>query len=384
MLQYASMKSTGTSSGVPKEVFLFVGTTAELIKLAPVIRELRERKISFTIVASGQNDIHFEEFVSFIGDVKIIYAVTPKSKEPSLFLFSLWAVKTFFSLTIGMYGHFKGLDKTNSLFIVHGDTVSSLMGTLVARLYGLKIVHIESGLRSFSFLEPFPEELCRFIVSRLADVHFSPNSWSLNNLSHVKGEKINTQQNTLIESFSSVMKEKSTHPLVKQLAKERKPYYVLVVHRQEHVLFGRKKTAGTVRYVLSEAPKKLRCIFLVHDISTDFLHDLGKVIPQDIAGSMMRVDRLPYGDFMHLLKGAEFMVTDGGSNQEELYYMGKPCLLLRNRTERIEGLHENVVLGKDNRRIIREFLVHYRRYVRKPIMVSHPSKIIVDYLFGGI
>ncbi len=370
---------------VYKRIFIFVGTTAELIKLVPVIREFKKRKVVFMVVASGQNDIHFEEFASVIGKIKIVYAVTPKGKESSLFQFLIWAVRTFFSLLKGMRGYFIGLDKSNSLFLVHGDTVSSLMGSLVAKVYGLKLVHIESGLRSFNFFEPFPEEICRYIISRLADVHFCPNQWAVDNLKSVKGEKVNTHQNTLIETFRSVMKTKSHHPLVRQLQKQKKRYFVLVVHRQEHVFFGKKRTTEMLKFVLSRVPKNMSCIFLVHDLSADFIHALGRALPQEIANTIVRVARLAYGDFMYLLMGSEFMITDGGSNQEEMYYMGKPCLLLRSCTERIEGLDHNVILSKNSKQRILHFLKNYRKYSRPPItsFVS-PSKIICNYVVQSL
>ncbi|RPI80779.1 MAG: hypothetical protein EHM34_09565, partial [Nitrosopumilales archaeon] len=186
-----------------RRIYIFIGTTAELIKLTPVIHELNRRKIKFTIIASGQNDIHFEEFQPALGNLDITYAVTPKSTQSSVPRFVIWSIRTFFSLLIGMRFGFRGLNKSNSYFIVHGDTVSSLMGSLVASIYGLQLVHVESGLRSFNFFEPFPEEICRYIVSRLANVHFCPNSWCMDNIASLAGEKINTQQNTLIEIFWS-------------------------------------------------------------------------------------------------------------------------------------------------------------------------------------
>ena len=255
------------------------------------------------------------------------------------------------------------------------------MGTLVARLYGLKLVHIESGLRSFNFLEPFPEELCRYIISRLADIHFCPNSWSVDNLSGVKGEKVNTFENTLIETFLFAMARKSRHPFVRRIQKEQKKYFVLVAHRQEHVLFNRNKTKELLRFVLHNIPDNIRCLFLVHDISAGFVESLELLIPEDLADKITKVNRLPYSDFMHLLNGSEFVVTDGGSNQEELYYMGKPCLLIRNYTERMEGLNRNVVLSKNNKRSIRKFIENYETYIQPSVHVTvPPSTIIVDHL----
>jgi|SRR5690348_12177085 len=366
-----------------KRIFLFIGTTAELIKLAPVIRELKKRRIEFTIIASGQNDIRFPEFRSIIGKVNVIQAVTPKSKKSSIFAFLIWTVRTFFSLLLGMRVNFKGLNKTNSLFIVHGDTVSSLMGSLVAWVYGLKLVHIESGLRSFSFFEPFPEEFCRYIISRLADIHFCPNAWSVKNLAHVKGEKVNTFENTLIEIFWDALNEKSTHPMAKRIKKDLKKYFVLVAHRQEHVLFNRESTKQLLTYVLNNIPNNITCLFLIHDISAGFVDTLELLIPESVANRIVKVGRLPYGDFMDLMKDAEFMVTDGGSNQEEMYYMGKPCLILRNRTERIEGLGRNALLSKNRRPIIKKFLLNYKKYRSHPIkMTGRPSVVIADYLFA--
>ena len=99
--------------------------------------------------------------------------------------------------------------------------------------------------------------------------------------------------------------------------------------------------------VLNIAPKKLKCIFLVHDLSSGFFTLIKEAMSSEIAENIIHIPRLPYVDFMHLIKGAEFMVTDGGSNQEEMYYMGKPCLVLRNNTERIEGLKKNVILRQN-------------------------------------
>ena len=365
-----------------KSTYLFIGTTAELIKLIPLIRELNIRKIPFQIIASGQNDIQFDEFKADLKQITIRRAVTPKGNKSSIILFVIWSLRTFFALLKGMQNDFRGLNKTNSLFIVHGDTVSSLMGSLVATVYRLKLVHIESGLRSFNFMEPFPEEICRYIISRLADIHFCPNEWSINNLSHVKGEKVNTYQNTLIESFWRAMKEKGRNKFVQKMLSGNKKFFVLVIHRQEHVLFNKEQSKKTMKLILNNSPKTLQCLFLIHDISTNLVRSLTYLIPKDVADNIVKVKRLPYSDFMHLLLGAEFIITDGGSNQEEMYYMGKPCLLLRNHTERIEGLRKNILLSRNKEQNIIRFMKNYERYRSNFVRIDkRPSKIIVDYLY---
>lgn len=366
-----------------KKVFLFIGTTAELIKVIPVIRELKRRKILFTVIASRQNNIQFEDFRPIIGKLNVTYAVAPKNNNPSIFFFALWGIRTFFSLLVGMRFGFRGLNKKNSYFIVHGDTVSSLMGSLVAFVYGLKLVHIESGLRSFDFREPFPEEVCRYIISRLADIHFCPNLWCVNNLKLCGGIKVNTYQNTLIEIYNLFAKLQKHGQFVHNIKGLQAKYFVLVVHRQEHVLFGRKKMLKILNCIFNKIPKNLSCVLLVHDQSIKFISELDTFIPLVKRKNIYKVGRLPYKDFINLMQGAEFVVTDGGSNQEELYYMGKPCLLLRNHTERIEGLGENVLLSKNNITSIKAFLEGYKKYERTPLSVVYkPSSIIVNYLFN--
>ncbi len=365
-----------------RKIFVFLGTTAELIKLAPVIQEIKKRNIDFTVIATGQNDIRFEEYNSILKGVVILKAVTPKSKESSVLAFVIWAIRTFFSLLLGMRSNFKGLNKSNSYFIIHGDTVSSLMGSLVASIYGLKLVHIESGLRSFHFLEPFPEEICRYIISRLADIHFCPNEWSKNNLKGFKGSKVNTYENTLIEAYYSAIAKTCHNSLVKSLTQSGKKYFVMVIHRQEHVVYAINIMHNLLTYVFSVVPTSFQCVFLVHDQSAKFIQELHEIITNKKMKNFITINRLPYPDFMHLLLKSEFVITDGGSNQEELYYMGKPCLLMRKHTERIEGLGKNVVLGNNDQTLIRQFIDSYSIYKRKQIRINkRPSAIIVDYLF---
>jgi len=366
-----------------KKTYIFLGTMAEVIKLAPVLQELQRRKIEFTIIASGQTDIHFDEFKIFFKSPKVVYAITPKNKESSIAKFSIWAMRALFSSLIGLRPRFRGLNKTNSYFIVHGDTVSSLIGALVAHFYGLKIVHIESGLRSFNFIEPFPEEICRYIVSRLSDIHFCPNQWSVNNLKNVQGKKISTHQNTLIESFDIALHNKSKSIFVKSIQKKHSKFFVLVVHRQEHVLFNKNRTRNELIYLLQHIPENISCIFVVHDLSSMFINSLNNSLPRKTLRNIVLLKRLPYHEFMQLLQKAEFLITDGGSNQEEMYYMGKPCLLLRNFTERIEGLGDNVLLSKNNRSTIDYFVKHYKAFQRYPVSIQEkPSKIIADFLFS--
>lgn len=363
-----------------KHVYFFIGTTAELIKLAPIIKEAQKRKIEYKIISSGQGELLKGEFSGYLRNFNIDIAFKKKSKKSSVLLFAIWALRTLIDSFVYLRKEFKGLNKKNSYFIVHGDTISSLIGAIIARAYGLKLVHIESGLRSFNFLEPFPEELSRYIISSLADVHFCPNEWSLTNLKNSSGVKINTLHNTLVETFYWAVNWKGK---LKKLYKPRGKYFVLVMHRQEHVIFGKKRSTKIIKFVIDNSKKDLSCVLMTYATSLSFLRNYGLNL-RHMSRKVFLTPRQRYEDFMKLLSSAEYICTDGGSNQEELYYMGKPCLLLRKFTERKEGLGQNVVLSKLNNRIIKKFLINYKKYKRDEVYFhKRPSEIIVNYLVAN-
>lgn len=365
-----------------KNIYLFIGTTAELIKLAPVLQELDKRKVDFKIIASGQNKLEFDYFKPLIGKQEIYYKQMIKQVNlPSFYAsFIIWALKTFINFVLYFKSAPKGFNKNNTFFIVQGDTISSLIGALVAKILGLRLVHIESGLRSFNFFEPFPEELSRFIISKLADFHFCPNKWSVSNLKNATGIKVNTGQNTLYESCMQALKIKTNSRYLKRI--RQKKYFLLILHRQEHLIYKKRLTRKYINTLTSLANPNLKCIFILHKLTEDFLKREGLLDKIRANPNVVTVPRLPYFEFMKILSEAEFIATDGGSNQEEAYYIGKPCLILRNVTERIEGLGENAVLAKEvDNNIIRNFVENYKKYKRRsPKISTPPSKIIVDYL----
>lgn len=367
-----------------RHIYIFIGTTAELVKLALVIKEFKKRKVDFKIITSGQNTIKLNKFKSIIGTQSAYYNFKQKpTKLPLhiLFGFIWWSIKAMVNYFLYFRNEFKQLKKKEILFIVHGDTMSSLIGAIISKLHGIQLIHIESGLRSFNFLEPFPEELCRFLVSKLADIHFCPNSWSVNNLRNKKGIKINTFNNTLIETLFATLKIEKKSKNNKILSKR---FFLLVLHRQEHVLlFQKKMMKKYLRLLTSFSSNNLKCILVLHKLTEKFLEQENLMFKVKENKNIILIPRLPYADFIRIMSKAEFIATDGGSNQEEAYYLGKPCLILRNVTERTEGLGENAVLSYGNEKIIRDFIQNYKRFKRKPVQFKiPPSKIIVDYLLS--
>lgn len=360
-----------------KKLYFFIGVTGELIKHAPVIKELQRRKIPFKIITSGQNKVNFASLEGFIGILKPDIAFPEKVNKSSVVHFLYWAIKVLFRARFLLSNEFKNLDKKETFIIIQGDTVSSTLGAIITKIYGLKLAHIESGDLSFNLLEPFPEELCRSINIRLADVLFAPNKWAKNNLKFVRGVKVNTNYNSLLESFYWAIKNRSSPKFVKKLKK----YYLLIMRRQEHVIFRRSWSKKMMEFIIKNSSPALNCVILENPLVEIILKSLQKDFDSKTIDKIKIIPGQTYINFMKLMKNAEFIATDSCTNQLEAYFLGKPYLGLRNLTEQIEGLNKNVVIAKSNKKIMKNFLVNYQKYKTKPVTTKvRPSKIIVDYL----
>lgn len=358
-----------------KNYYFFIGTTAELIKLFPVIKEFYENKIPFKIISSGQNDIKKSELLKIAGVQKIDFILYDEQIKQSAKSLLLWFIKTLQSGKKTLKNEFAQLDKKNSFMIVHGDTVSTVMGALIAKHFKIKLAHIEAGLRSYNFLHPFPEEIDRVIVSHYADVSFCPNQWSVNNLKKQKGVKVNTFQNTLVDSLRIATTKQVQDESLKIIPDD---YFVFVMHRQEN-LFNTHLVNFMIKKIKEAAVQK-KCVFILHEPTKVTLENLNLLKDLEQNSNFILLPRLPYISFMKVLKNSNFIITDGGSNQEESYYFGKPCLILRKATERIEGLNENVILTDGVEAEIEDFISNPGKYKRDPIVPAvSPSEIITNY-----
>lgn len=365
----ATMKSA-------RHYYFFVGTSAELIRVSPIIRELRRRGIEPKLIVTGQTKVRIDEVQQFVGPIKPYIAFPEKTNKSSSFMFFLWAVRTFISALFRLRNEFAGLNKQNSYFVIFGDPVSTTIGAIIAKIYGLTVVHIESGDMTFNYIEPFPEEICRHINVRLADILFPPSKWAEDNLKYLNKPKYNTVYNTTADTLWWFMKQK--YEPIREL--KGKKYYVLILHRQEHILFRRNWSRDTLKRVIENADSRLTCVMFNHPLTISLIEELGYDV-NDLEGKVKLLPMLSYTQFLHLVDDSEFLVTDGCSNQFEAYMMGKPCLLLRDVSEQIEGLGENVILYRSQHEIMHNFLKNYKQYITKPIIpTKSPAKIVVETL----
>lgn len=353
----------------------FVGTLAELIKVAPVIAESVQKGLPINVVSSGQNDL-MEPSLWTLADYPgpdIVLGQPPRRATPGALV--KWCLQT------AAYGRhrLRREVRPSDIVVVHGDTVSTVLGALIGKTLGARVAHIEAGLRSFDLLAPFPEELCRRMVTSLAAVAFAPGAWASENLSRTKRvlrsdlKVIDTHHNTLADSLRAVLSTSEVVELPEQ------PFFLLVLHRQE-TLLNRQRVEWLIKEVALIARTHL-CVFVMHRNTEQALKSFGLLDRLRRAPNVMIIDRQPYATFMRWLDRAAFIVTDGGSNQEESFYLGKPCLLLRSSTERREGLDANVVLSEFDAARIRNFLNDPFVYQRPPFSRQEPaSEVIVRVL----
>ena len=263
--------------------------------------------------------------------------------------------------------------------VIHGDTPSTLLGLLMAKRAGKTIVHLEAGLRSFNLFRPFPEEIIRIICMRFSDVLIAPSDWAEDNLRRMrlKGRIINVGQNTNIEALYYALERGAADPELTT------PYCVVTMHRVETIMSAER--LKFVLKVIERISRDLKVVFVQHDPTEKKLWDfklLGDLESMD--GVHLR-KLMPHPEFVRLIAEAEFVVTDGGSIQEECYYLDRPCLVMRSETERLEGLDGNVMMGRFDWPTIEDFLGKYAGMANGGRVPNHePSRLISDSLSSMI
>jgi UDP-N-acetylglucosamine 2-epimerase (non-hydrolysing) len=362
-----------------KNLYFFIGTEAELLKVMPIMQELSSRGVTYKLIFSGQNDINDSYILNILGIEKPdIVLYTGKISKSALGLF-FWFIKVFVRGFKILRKEFSGLNKKETYLIVHGDTVSTFMGAVLGKLNGLKVAHTEAGYRSYNYLQPFPEELDRILTSFFSDVHFCPYEKLIKNVEKRKGDKVNTGYNTFIDSLTFALSQEVQNDFIKSLLG--KPYFIFIMHRQEN-LFNEQLVRNMVD-LLQEISEKMTCVFITHELTAVTLKKLNLFDTIKNNRHILVSPRIPYFEFIKLLDNSKFIMTDGGGNQQESYYLGKPCLILRNVTEGTEGIGSNVILSKNEFSVIKSFVNDYQKYKFPRIQPDNkPSKIIAEYLIN--
>ncbi len=176
-------------------IFL-LGTRAQVIKVAPILREMEHRNESYQLFMTGQHQLTIQDLLNEFEIKTIPYYLGKSNEIKHILSVPVW----FISRTIFFWWHIKKIESKKIRVIIHGDTLSTLIGAISGWAANTEVIHIESGLRSFSFINPFPEEIIRYTVFHIMDTAFCPGQWAYNNLDKYHVNKIDTGTNTIVDA----------------------------------------------------------------------------------------------------------------------------------------------------------------------------------------
>jgi UDP-N-acetylglucosamine 2-epimerase (non-hydrolysing) len=371
---------------MPKILFIF-GTRPEAIKLAPVIGALeRTDGMDVSVAVTAQHREMLDQVLNVFG-IEPDFDLDLMSKEQDLYSLTAKAVE-------GLKKVIK--DVAPDLVIVQGDTTTAFVGALAAYYAKIEVGHIEAGLRTGNHYSPFPEEVNRKLIGVLSSLHFAPTKRAKDNLlkEGVSAERIFVTGNTAIDALLWTLKNKETslnailglesHSLLANR------FVLVTTHRRES--FG-----GPMADVMSALSRladefcDLSIVFPVH------LNPKVKNLAHDVLGKKENVFLLKpvdYVSFVHLMAQSHIILTDSGGVQEEAPSLGKPILVLRETTERPEGVLAGVakIVGTNADRIYKEAarLLTDAAYYRIMAKSENPygdgkaairiADIVVDYL----
>lgn len=354
-------------------IHVFIGTKAQLIKMAPIMRELQRRNIEYNFIFSGQHQ-------ETIHDLRENFGI----KDPDIILhngrditgiiqMSMWMLKILCKTLFSKKSLWKR-DK-NGIVLNHGDTFSTLLGSLLAKLHGHRCAHVESGLRSFDIFNPFPEELVRRVTFLLTDIYYCPTDAAIKNVEKYRGKKVLTNGNTLYDALSTI-KNQTAHP---SLEIPNTPYAIASFHRFENIF--NNQNLEKIIDIITETAQKIKVLIIAHKPTLIRLQKNNLLEKLKQHKNIELRPRYDYKNFIKLVIGSNYVITDGGSNQEECYYLGKPCLIIRSATERNEGLGSNAVLSNFDKKTISLFTETYQQHTAPEVTISpSPSEIIVEDL----
>jgi len=357
-------------------IVVVFGTTGELIKLAPVLLRLDERGHPYLLATTGQQVQQIPSFLEQFG-----------LRQPDL-----WLARGAGGRDLRTNGDIPGWAATvlrsfarrrrrlrrelldgsgKPLVLVHGDTMTTVLGSAMGRTLWVPVAHIEAGLRSFDLRHPFPEELNRRLASRLARIHYAPGRWAASNLQGP--DVVDTGSNTIWDSLALVGEDGSLPEWVPD-----RPFGSVSLHRFE--LLNNRQALSETLEVLAESARRTPLVFVDHSVTHAAVERFGLNGFFD-GTTFIRVPRLPFFDFVRVERRSAFVVTDSGGSQEECFYLDVPCLVHRALTERDEGLGENAVLSRMRADVLRAFLEAPERHRRTSHLPdASPSDVIVSDL----
>mgnify|MGYP004571632305 FL=1 len=308
-----------------KTVMLVFGTRPEAIKMCPLVNELKTRKGLRTVVCvTGQHRQMLDQVLSAF------------HVEPDYDLSIMKDKQTLFDITTNILNRIKAVleEVKPDVVLVHGDTSTTFVTALACFYLQIPVGHVEAGLRTYNIYSPYPEEFNRQAVSIISQYNFAPTARARDNLLHEgkRAETIFVTGNTAIDALQTTVREDYTHPELTWAQGSR--LIVITAHRRENLGEPMHHMFRAIRRIMDEHPD-VKAIYPIH---------MNPVVRQAADEELRGCDRihiiepLEVLDFHNLLARSYLILTDSGGIQEEAPSLGKPVLVMRDTTERPEGI----------------------------------------------
>lgn len=332
-----------------KKIFVVLGTRPEAIKLAPLVIELRKKaNLKTDILVFRQHGKVTDEILKVFGleptyKVGLMFGDRSIGRGVNIFLRIFNLIRTAFGLVKLLW---LLTSKRPDLVIVQGDTSTGLLAAMIAFHLKISVAHVEAGLRTYDKYHPFPEEMNRQIICRLTDFHFAPTTSAQDNLikEGIQTKSIWLTGNTAIDALLFVLDKQSKGEEENRIIDLLKNEYGVVVgdkkivivtaHRRENFGKGLIGIFGAVKE-LAERNPEMQFVVPVH--TNPNVQKQAKEILENTSNITLTTP-ISYEPFIYLLSKAYLILSDSGGIQEEVSVLGKPILVMREKTERAEGV----------------------------------------------
>ena len=308
-----------------KKIMIVFGTRPEAIKMAPVVMELKKRKCFKTVVCvTGQHRQMLDQVLEIFGIVPDYDLSIMKDKQ------------TLFDITTGILNKIKDVltKEKPDVVLVHGDTSTTFVTALACYYLQIPVGHVEAGLRTYNIYSPYPEEFNREAVGIISSYNFAPTEVSKANLLREgkSSETVYVTGNTVIDALQTTVKKDYYHPDLEWALDSR--LILLTAHRRENLGAPMHSMFRAIRRIVDETPD-VKVIYPIH---------MNPIVRQAASEELGNDDRiriiepLDVLDFHNFMARSYLILTDSGGIQEEAPSLGKPVLVMRDTTERPEGI----------------------------------------------
>lgn len=360
-----------------QKILSIFGTRPEAIKMAPLVNELKQHKGIKSVVCITAQHRDMLDQVLKIFKIKPDYDLNMMKPDQTLSDITTRVIKGIEEVII---------KEKPDLVLVHGDTTTAMAGALAAFYQQTKVGHVEAGLRTHDKYSPFPEEINRQIIDQIADYLFAPTRKSRKNLGkkHNKDQKIFITGNTAIDALQTTVSSDYHHPVFDWVGRSK--MILLTAHRRENLGDPMRRIFKAIKKITEEFDN-VKVVYPVH------LNPKVQEVAQEIFGDSNKVkliEPLDVFDFHNFMKKAHIILSDSGGVQEEAPSLGTPVLVLRNTTERPEGVRAGTLklVGTSTKKVYsatKKLLNNkyaYRRMAKakNPYGDGHASKYIVDHI----